>query len=168
MGAGASSKRWCASAAAGLVALGCSLLSAQSPQFLVTPDTGVILERSATPDIRTVCTRAFPAGLSGYWPLTLDDVRRLERDLPAFLETKVPKNRRPIAASIPIYRQYVGMYRAGRRVVYVNGFASFSEPDRLEWREHVYVVCDGGPTHFGAVFDLETGKFTDFEGNGSM
>lgn len=80
------------------------------------------------------------------------------------LDERIPQNQRPPARSVSIYRQYVGMYRAGRRVIYANGFAADPAP-RLPWRTEVLVVCDGGPTNFGVVFDPATGEFSDFQGN---
>jgi len=141
-------------------------LTSQTGQFAVTPDTGVVLDPEAAGDVRTVCSRPFPGGLEGYWQPTLSDLKRLEAALPDFLEAQVPQLGRPLAATIPIYRQYVGMYRAGRKVVYVNGFTAIGDPDLLRWRTEVLVVCDGGPTFFGAVFELGTERFTEFHGNG--
>jgi hypothetical protein len=55
--------------------------------------------------------------------------------LAAYLEERIAFEQRPRASTVPVFRQYVGMF------------------------------CDGGPTNFGLVSDSETGTFSDFQAN---
>ena len=41
---------------------------------------------------------------------------------------------------------------------------AFRDPD--SWRRVPVVVCDGGPTYFGAIYDPEAGRVDEFSFNG--
>jgi len=60
--------------------------------------------------------------------------------------------------------QYVGLVVAGRKLVYVNAFCSAPPP---AWDSTALVdACDGGPCYWGALYDPETGRFSELAFNG--
>jgi len=141
-----------------------ALASQDLRRFEITPDNGVVMSRDAAASVAATCSRPFPSGLTGYWVPLPSDLARLETTLAGYLDERIPFEQRPRTPTVPILRQYVGMYRSGRKVIYVNGFNGDPVP-QLPWRTELLRVCDGGPTNFGLVFDTATGAFTDFLGN---
>ena len=72
---------------------------------------------------------------------------------------------RQILAGYPQYRrQYFGITRKGRRVLYVRGFCDKDPP--ADWRTTEVLVLDGGPCYFFARYDPVAKRFTFFEANG--
>jgi hypothetical protein len=90
------------------------------------------------------------AGATSYWTPRAADLRELEADLP-----------RSIAGYC---RQYIGIVRGGRRLIYVNGFsaavASEYAHEKFDWHKHAVFVDDGGTGFFEADYDLKTHKFS--------
>jgi hypothetical protein len=93
------------------------------------------------------------------------------------------------------YFQFVGVVVDGRRQIYVNAFSRSSiasDVDVLQqfkrqhpevdtsdprafppsmnsldgWRAHAVVVCDGGPSYWGALYDVISKRFVLFSANG--
>ena len=64
--------------------------------------------------------------------------------------------------------QCVGIVRAGRRLVYLNGFQRHPTigSDVDGWRTVPVIVCDGGQGFFGAEYDPETRRITRLVFNG--
>lgn len=146
------------------------VLASQDGEFVVDPDGGVVLGRDAVAALSNPCSRGFPVGLTGYWVPTAGALRDLESRLPQSLARDVPVLSRPLNVKrIVIWRQYVGLYRSGVRVIYVSGMPSDSlERHQVLWRRGHLHVCGGGALHFGIVYDTATKQFDSFEGNGPM
>lgn len=139
-------------------------------EYVVAPDDGVVLSRQDAPGVVRPCSREFPAGLEGYWQPSPAEVRALESALPRRLAQDIP--RPGVMRSVRrlrVYRQYVGMYRAGTRVIYINGMPPDAvEPQKDEWRRGGLQVCGGGTLFFGLVYIPSTQTFDSFEGNGPI
>ncbi len=90
------------------------------------------------------------SGASSYWTPQPADLRRLEANMP-----------RPIAG---YYRQYIGIVKDGKHLIYVNGFsaavASEYGRSKFDWRHHAVFVMDGGTGFFEATYDPKTRKFS--------
>jgi hypothetical protein len=100
-----------------------------------------------------------PGRVTGYWAPSRAGIEQLESHLPSLAE-QIPK-------VLDFNRQYVGIEMDGRRLIYVN---AFTLPDHTEIdpsREAIR-VCDGGAGFWGAVFDPESGVFSDVQFNGSL
>jgi hypothetical protein len=66
-------------------------------------------------------------------------------------------------------RQYIGIQTGAGRVLYFNAFPSRISEDRpYPWRTTAYMACDGGTRFWGAVFDLDSGKFTEVHFDGGL
>jgi hypothetical protein len=110
-----------------------------------------------------------PSRREKFWTPSTDDVVALERRLPAFLLSQPDgSNAREndLWLRAPNYlRQYVGITRKGRRVVYANFFCSRSVTDP-DWRVSPVIVLDGGACYFQVEYDVETGVFSRLMVNG--
>ncbi len=140
---------------------------------------GVVLPAKAATALLCQCSRGSLGLASGYWTPTLREISEMEARLPDYLRAH-PHERRPDQwRQLKAYlRQYLGIERAGRRLIYVNvlGGALFSPERRVShrpaiertWRSAAAVICDGGPDFFGAEYDVDTRRFTRIDFNGSF
>ena len=62
------------------------------------------------------------------------------------------------------YRQYIGIVSKGRRLIYINAFVGPKPPNN--WLTTPIMACDGGMSFWGAIFDPETGDFSQLAFNG--
>lgn len=61
-------------------------------------------------------------------------------------------------------RQYFGVTRNRRQILYVRGFCDVH--DQPDWRTREVMMMDGGPCYFFARYDPATRRFVFFEPNG--
>lgn len=139
-----------------------------STHFVVTPAQGVVMEPHHVSDMLRTCGRSVPTSMTGYWAPDAQTLADLETRLPGMLDGEVPFDERPRMDRIPIIRQYVGLVRLGRRVIYVNGWPDQGLPDSRNWTRSVMVTCGGGRLVFGVLYDPETRTFSHFAGNGPI
>jgi hypothetical protein len=137
--------------------------AAAAPRYAVLPDSqaSAVVEQ---------CSRAVPR-ITGTWTPSARDVRRLEADL------KHLKGQRAAACcsqsakmddAARYYRQYAGIVRGGRRLIYVNGFL---EPpagaDAVDWKQAPVIACDGGTSFWGVLYDPDSRTFSQLAFNGA-
>ena len=110
-----------------------------------------------------------PVGLSGFWVPSAADLAALEAALPEWLESHVPSTELPLdRRKVYINRQYVGVFRAGRRVVLINAWHKDDGPGRRLTPDPLFISCGGGSLNFRLVFDVATQRFSDLQVNGSI
>ena len=138
-------------------------------EYVVSPDTSVVLNRDATSMLRW-CSGGLPADLDGYWQPTRADLLALESGLPQRLAKDISRHDVPTGVRrIRVYRYYVGMFRAGTKVIYISGMPSdVVDLYRDDWRQGGAQGCGGGTLVFGLVYTPSTAKFDSFEGNGDL
>jgi hypothetical protein len=61
------------------------------------------------------------------------------------------------------YRQYVGILVGGQQYIYVNGMC---QKFRRDLHDELQDVCDGGACFWGALYNVQSGIFSDLEANG--
>jgi hypothetical protein len=61
-------------------------------------------------------------------------------------------------------RQYIGVTVSGARIVYGNYFPK--SDDNIDWRKYPILICDGGRSYFGVVFDPLKNKILNISFNG--
>ncbi len=109
------------------------------------------------------CSRDSPAryadGVGGYWAPGRAQIDALESRLQQLQPT--------IAAPAQSGRQYVGFIAQGRQLIYINAFTLPDHARTNPAREAVR-VCDGGAGFWGAVYDPQTGTFSDIATNGGF
>jgi hypothetical protein len=131
----------------------------------------VLLPESQASAVVQQCSRAVPR-ITGTWVPTARDLKRLEHDL-ATLRGRLaeaccaPKAR--LDDPSQYLRQYAGVLREGRRVIYVNAFRR--DPfagSAQDWHSTPVILCDGDPGNWGVLYDPGTRRFfrLAFNGNG--
>lgn len=120
------------------------------------------------------CSRETPGPVSGVWAVSPAVIAKLEQDLPK-LSKLVSQTccGKGLSVSDPsaFYRQYVGVIINGRNYVYINAFHDhpiyFHPKDRDLWRSEPELVCDGGNSFWGVLYDPQTRQFSQLSFNGS-
>lgn len=158
--------------------------------YALRPEHGVVLRDSAAWHLLRRCSRRDPQGVTGLWPPSPDDVRRMEAALSDYMLEVEPRFRERVAVWDPAYsthpsvrdsltvgsrRQYAGYVAGGRRYIYVS-FLPAEVAERRDflpgvvwgWRTHAEDVCDGGPAFFGMEYDVETRRFANLDFNGAV
>lgn len=138
-----------------LVLAGCSVSRPAAIRPVgVTPSRFAVLDALRGRELVTDCLAKVPPAVEDIWQPSADQIAQLERDLGDLWR----KNNNGCCRSNvdDYFRQYIGVTRAGRRFVYVNGFAE-SSTGGLDWRATAIVHCDGSSGTWGALYDLESG-----------
>ena len=159
---------FCLSLAALLCAAAPAVLARAAPAA-VPPHYAVLPDAQAAAVVAQ-CSRAVPR-ITGTWTPSARDVRRLEADL------KHLKGQRAAACcnqsakmddATKYYRQYAGIVRGGRRLIYVNGFP---EPPAgaaaIDWKQAPVIACDGGTSFWGVLYDPDSRTFSQLAFNGA-
>jgi hypothetical protein len=116
------------------------------------------------------CSRAVPR-IASTWVPSTHDLRHLEADL------KLLRGRAAEACCAPkarlddpreYLRQYAGVLRMGKKVIYVNAFRHdpFAATS-TDWRKTPVILCDGDPGNWGVLYDPATRHFFQLAFNGS-
>lgn len=144
---------------------------------------GVVFPAGRAELLTRQCSRAVPGKPEGTWDPSPAQINRLEMSLTNFIDIFFRRHfidRAGARALVPenYYRQYGGVTLGGRRFIYVNGFhRSHIElqqdlkkdmPDWpiVNWQSDPVMVCDGGPSYFGALFNPDANLLVDVEFNG--
>jgi hypothetical protein len=156
-------------AAAGLALLLAADAAAAAPTSKFRDEDRVIVTAEAAVKEWSWMFRAHPA----FWTPALADALALEQRLPDYLRRRVPSEYRragwkppspPLWERAPSYkRQYVGIRRKGRRVIYANFFCAGSEDS---WRTRPVSVDDGGDCYFQVEYDVDRRTFSELSING--
>jgi hypothetical protein len=158
--------------------------SQRDPGSKLDAGTAVIIPVQMAPALLDQCTRERPRNVTGFWSPGADIVRQMEEDLAPVLHRASREGGSGSTGLNAYYRQYVGILRDGRRVIYVNGFhrnyvhryLSYNdtvhgkrvEQDTAEWRINPVSVCDGGTAYFGIEYDLTTRRFGPLHFNAKL
>jgi len=137
----------------------------------------VLTERESAALLRP-CSRRVPEGLSGWWTPIVESITEVETKLdgavmaalatvsPELLRAS-PSDKRSPARRVTYYRQYGGVIRDGKRLIYVHALATWLVDGNRElsrtWRTKVLRACDFGINGFGALFDPASGGFVAFD-----
>lgn len=131
----------------------------------VDSDRSVVLTGAEARRLLHQCSRATPENVQELWIPSPEQIGQLEAALGSVRRSKASqcclvggKVREPGEA----YRQYTGVVVGSRRLIYVNAF----EGEQPDWQGKAIVLCDGGLSAWGVIFDPETGRFEDLAING--
>jgi hypothetical protein len=144
---------------------GASLAQPAQPVQVQLPSSGLfILPVSAGQSVLRQCSRSSPSNVSQFWSPSLEQIQRLESALSTYI--RLGDGPKPVIAnSVQYHRQYVGIIVNGRRLIYGN-FYPTSVSDYFDEKSTPVVVCDGGASFWGIVFEPESSKFLDLQVNG--
>jgi hypothetical protein len=136
-------------------------------------DQGVVLPAQEQVKLPESCARPSPSGLSGQWTPSRADIDRLERRLASVIDEALARVILEGNETLPrpndYYRQYGGLYREGRRVVYVCGLHRGlveKTAGREAWTRRAMGVDDGGLAVLHVLYDVDKDEFgpVQFEG----
>lgn len=153
-----------ATALAVLALAGCATTQAPStvPTNLKSGQSWIITRQSVAEQVLDTCSRDSPARhpgqISGYWEPSHQQIEQLESRQDALTPT--------IAEPREFDRQYVGVVIQGQQLIYINAFKLPNDPPVKPAREAIK-VCDGGSAFWGALYDPQTGAFSQIAVNGS-
>lgn len=133
----------------------------------------VVLTGKEAQAVFNQCSRPTVNPIEGYWAPTPADVKKLEKNLPGFFKEKEILSISEIPTYEKYFFQYSGFIKHGHKLIYINAFpSSFVEEaandSNLDWKIKAIVICDGGPSFFGVVYDPSTGKFGNSRFNGGI
>ena len=138
-------------------------------RFVVAASDSVVASESVAGQVSLLGCGEPPVGLTGFWTPTATELGALEAALPTWLESHIAAIELPLdKRDVYVNRQYVGMYRAGRRVVLINGWHKVGERDRDLTKDQLLISCGGGSLNFRLLFDVAAKRFNNFQGNGPM
>jgi hypothetical protein len=131
---------------------------------LFPPEKALILTKQ--------CSRLSPDNIDGVWIVPSEIVTRLEWDLPNIsnpmsVMLSVAGNFQMSQVANPgnYFRQYAGITILGRKFIYINAAKSIN--NRLKWRNGgSMIVCDGGDSYWGVLYDPATREFSELAFNG--
>jgi hypothetical protein len=116
------------------------------------------------------CSRPNVAGVTGLWEPRKEAVQQLESDLPHLTELASTKKgfNESIGDPKVSRRQYIGVVIGGQHFIYINawGVNEFTQGEDAAWQHTAAVVCDGGSSNWGALYDPLAGQFSELHGNG--
>ena len=127
-----------------------------------------MVDSAETPRAIRPCSRSTPPGLAGSWISKTDDVTSAEASVDEAIAASVKTLRRNLRPPVPLpyYRQYVGTFLRGRRILYVTGLSRAMvdrRPRAFRWRSKAFAGCDFGAQVFGAAFDVNSQRFVSFD-----
>jgi hypothetical protein len=139
---------------------------AQPAQMSLPVGGRFILPVSAGQSLLRQCSRSSPPNVSQFWSPSVEQIQRLERALPGYVRSS--EGRKPVIAhTVEYHRQYVGIIVNGKRLIYGN-FYPTSVSDYFDEKSTPVIVCDGGASFWGIVFEPESSAFIDLQINGPV
>ena len=119
------------------------------------------------------CSRGTPDNISSYWTVTADEIKVLEDNFEKIKKLKSTDCCYPGTAIGNLSKygfQYIGVTIYNKRYIYINAFEINSEQDfqtmYKNWRTEPIIMCDGGESYWGVLFDLDKLKFKELVVNG--
>lgn len=133
------------------------------PTAIKTGQSWVVTRPVVAAQVLDTCSRDSPAkggaGVSGYWAPSRAQIEQLEARL-SQLQSRIAEPEKSD-------RQYVGIESRGRQLIYINAF-TLPDHSRINPVREAVRVCDGGARFWGAVFDPQSGNFSDVAVNGGF
>lgn len=131
------------------------------PTALKNGQSWVVTRPVIAAQVLDTCSRPSPGRddgrVTGYWAPSRQQVDQMEARLPQLQEH--------VQAPLDFDRQYVGIEADGRKLIYINAFhlpdGSSMDPGREAIR-----ACDGGRQFWGALYDPQSGIFSEVQFNG--
>lgn len=134
---------------------------ASVPTAIKAGQSWVVTRPVVAAQVLDTCSRDSPARhagtVTGYWAPSRSDIEALEGRLSQLEAT--------VSAPAQSNRQYVGFESGGKRLIYINAFPLPDHSNIDPARESIR-VCDGGRQFWGAVYDPQSGSFSDVSFNG--
>ena len=102
----------------------------------------------------------------GFWTPSVDDTVKFEEKIAEYLSQNPSQfySQPPVWERLDEYqRQYIGLERGGRQIIYGNYFCNSG---RVDWLQELVIVEDGGDCFFQVEYDVESEVFIKLLVNG--
>lgn len=116
------------------------------------------------PKLFKQCSRITPKPAGPYWLPSSSVIAKLEVQLTEYLVQAGFERWRSRWHSGPYRGQYVGFMQEAKKFIYASYSRDYID-DHFKDGEAI-VICDGGPSFWGIVYDLEKEEFSDLQTNG--
>lgn len=156
-----------------IILITCSTINAYSQQDKFVPEYSTIMPSDIGISLLKQCSRSAPNKVDICFDLTTNDLWKLENNFKKVLKIKaadccllggVIKDLKNYAF------QYTGLIIKNKKYIYINAFKLYTPEDLTtiykNWKTSPIIVCDGGESYWGVLYDLETGQFTQLSMNG--
>ncbi len=136
----------------------------ETPSFLFPANARFILPASKGVLLLQQCSRTTPKAVTGFWEPSSKEIERLEERLVRYLADR-EKSHAPLPRrGVSYHRQYVGIIKGDVRLIYGNFYSGGAL--RAAESTDPAIICDGGASFWGIVFNPQTGEFEEFDFNG--
>ncbi len=151
------------------------VFSTYGQSLIDKPLFSIGFDSAAGPALLKQCSRATPKHISAYWTLTKNNIDELEKNFPK-IDLLISKECCVIGVKIKDRKycgfQYVGVVINKRKYIYINAFPA-GEIETVKKYDPTFnpaktpiIVCDGGESFWGALYDIETKTFSLLSFNG--
>ena len=136
---------------------------------------GIAMDSLGGSHLLRQCSRFTPIDISSFWVVSKTDANELEKNFPAIDSLKSAECCRPgakITNRGNYAFQYIGVVINNRKFIYINAFPAtdiaFMKKIQKDFNpKHApIIVCDGGKSYWGALYDIETKTFSQLCFNG--
>lgn len=133
------------------------------------PQFSIALETKAGKESLKQCSRCSPRNASKIWKVDTIQIKLLEDNFKKVIELRSWNY--DCIRDLSVYAfQYVGLTLKKRKYIYINAFRVKDREDlekRFDyWKTDAIVVCDGGGSFWGVLFDIEKLDFSELCMNG--
>jgi hypothetical protein len=149
-------------------------LDIYSQDYHFKPSFGVIIDSAQTKALLRQCSRSTtPKKVKTYWKPMQNDIEHLENNFNK-LYGQSSKTccifGRTIDSLQKFGFQYAGVIMNRRKYIYINAFPlsmlDYYKERNFDLTKQPVVVCDGGPSLWGVLFDIEKLEFSSLAFNG--
>jgi hypothetical protein len=134
-----------------------------------TSSMSAVLSQSEARVLLKQCSRPSPANVRNVWDVSGSVAADIDGRIGDVSKLRSSRGQ-PITQPQKYLRQYGGVLVNSRKLVYVNAFYLASEfnPDKIHWRTKATIVCDGGNSAWGAMYDPSTKSFSELVVNSQL
>ncbi len=98
------------------------------------------------------------------WTPDKNEIIKLEARIKSYLKKAAAKRSPNLWSKLATYkRQYVGVVRNGRRMIFINFFCQSFD---IDWKTTPVAVDDGGDCYFTVLYDSASATFSELRING--
>jgi hypothetical protein len=127
-----------------------------------TEFTGVIIPQGRAQEL---VPNDWGVQAQGYWTPAREDILRLESNVSIYLRETARDKAPDLERKLRFYkRQYAGIMRDGRRLVFCNYFC---DAVGIDWVSKPVIILDSGDCFFQVEWDVATKTFSNLHINGS-
>ncbi|MDD5302230.1 MAG: hypothetical protein PHS14_03900 [Elusimicrobia bacterium] len=143
-------------------------LTLLSLMALAFPPEGYAVERTAIIFSAAKASKSGAPNEFPFWTPTRRQIALLESLLPSYLKSNPPESDTPVSKPLEYGRQYVGVTKDGRKLIFLNAFCTSytSRRSKKHLQERLVMADDGGSCFFQVYFDPQIQQFLNLEYNG--